>query len=60
MTRKKWREIADQAYIKAEGLADEAEGCDAYSAHEHQSLQRDANRWAKVGQEIYGLTRDQV
>lgn len=59
MTPKEWREIANQAYTRAENLADLAEGCDAHSAHEYESLQRDANRWAKVGQEIYSLTRQQ-
>lgn len=60
MTQKEWRKIADQAYIRAENLADLAEGCDAHTAHEYQSLQSDANRWAKVGQEIYRLTRQQA
>jgi len=60
MTPKEWRKVADQAYVRAENLADLAEGCDAHTAHEYQSLQRDANRWAKIGQEIYSLTRPQA
>jgi len=60
MTPKQWREIADQAYTRAENLADLAEGCDAHSVHEYDSLQREADGWAKVGQEIYGLTRPQA
>ncbi len=60
MTHKKWRQIADQAYIRAEDLADLAEGCDAHSVHEHQSLQRDADGWARIGQAIYRLTRQQA
>lgn len=60
MTRKKWRKVADQAYVKAEGLADLAEGCDAHTAHEYQSLQREADGWARIGQAIYRLTRQQA
>ena len=60
MTAKQWRKIADQAYNRAENLADLAEGCDAHSVHEYDSLQREADGWARIGKEIYSLTRQQA